>query len=137
MSKEMFLNVHPLPWRNHCGIVRADLAALKAIVGLSSSSLPPLRLQRRLVVLLSMMLCLWMFASATHFHVQAEDLNTHHTATDLCGFCASVPGAGAAPTVSIFARTADRQHVPAPAEILPAVPSLATISYRSRAPPAV
>ncbi len=84
-----------------------------------------------------MLLCLWMFASATHFHVQPEELNGHHTTKELCGFCVSLPGAGAAPAVSTFVHTADRPHVPAPAEILPTVPSLTPASYRSRAPPAV
>jgi hypothetical protein len=90
-----------------------------------------------LAVLLSMMLCLWMFASATHFHAQAEDPSGHHTTKELCGFCASLPGAGAAPSVSIFLARADRPHVLAPAKILPAIPALTTASYRSRAPPAV
>ncbi|WP_218042712.1 hypothetical protein [Steroidobacter gossypii] len=109
----------------------------KSIVGLPSSLLPSHRLQRRLAVLLSMILCLWMLASATHFHVQAEELSGHHTAKELCGFCASLPGAGAAPAVSVFITTAERQQVAAPAEILPIAPSLPAASYQSRAPPVV
>jgi hypothetical protein len=110
---------------------------MKSIVGLPSSLPPPHRLQRRLAVLLSMVLCLWMLGSATHFHLQGEDGSSHHSAKELCGFCASLPAAGAAPTVSTFILSADRQHVSAPAEILPAILPLATASYRSRAPPTV
>jgi hypothetical protein len=106
-------------------------------VGLPSSFLPHHRLQRRFAVLLSMVLCLWMLASATHFHVQAEELGDQHTSQELCGFCVSLPGAGAAPSASVFITTTDRQPVSAPAEILPTVPSLIPASYRSRAPPVV
>ena len=84
-----------------------------------------------------MMLCLWMLASATHFHVQADDLSGHDTTKEFCGFCVSLTGAGAAPTTFTFIPTADRQHVLAPTEIVAAVPTLATASYLSRAPPAV
>ncbi len=88
-------------------------------------------------MLLSMMLCLWMLASATHFHTQAEDLTGQHTPNELCGFCVSLSGAGAAPSAFVFIPTADRQHIPAPAEIVAAASTLATASYRSRAPPTV
>jgi hypothetical protein len=133
----MFPHARGLSRRERCGIVRADLVALKTIVGLPSSLPLPHRLQRRLAVLLSMMLCLWMFASATHFHVQPEDLSDHHTSKEWCGLCATLPATGAAPTVSAFARTVDRQQTSAPAEILAAGPVLAVASYRSRAPPTV
>jgi hypothetical protein len=85
---------------------------------------------------LSVTLCLWMFASATHFHTQDGEFGANHSTHELCGFCASVPSAGAAPALSIFVPTAHRQHFLAPAEIAPTVASLFTASYRSRAPPA-
>jgi hypothetical protein len=106
-------------------------------VGLPSSLLPPHRLQRRLAVVLSMLLCLWMFASATHFHLPAEDLSGHHTTKELCGFCVSLPAAGAAPATFAFVATADCQHVKAHTAKLPAPSAPATASYRSRAPPIV
>jgi hypothetical protein len=109
----------------------------KTIVGLPFSSLSPHHLQRRFAVLLSMMLCFWMFASATHFHLSTEDVSGHHTSKDLCGVCASLPSAGAPPTVFAFIATADRPQVSAPAAILPLIPAPAAASYRSRAPPAV
>lgn len=110
--------------------------SLTSIVGLPPFIFLPRRLQRHLSVLLSLTLCLWMLASATHFHTQLDDVGTHHNANELCGFCASLPGAGAAPAACTFVPAAHRQHVPAPAAILPASPLVATASYRSRAPPA-
>ncbi|GFE79288.1 hypothetical protein GCM10011487_12880 [Steroidobacter agaridevorans] len=97
----------------------------------------PHRLQRRLSVVLSMVICVWMLATATHFHTPLDDVDTHHGAKELCGFCASLPAGGAAPTVWTFVPTEHRQFVLAPAEILPAVPAVAAASYRSRAPPFV
>jgi hypothetical protein len=97
----------------------------------------PHRLQRRLSVVLSMVICMWMLAAATHFHAPLDDVDAHHSAKELCGFCASLPAGGAAPTVWTFVPTDHRQHVLAPAEILLAVPVVAVASYRSRAPPLV
>jgi|SRR5687768_3718964 hypothetical protein len=97
----------------------------------------PHRLQRRLSVVLSMVICLWMLASATHFHAPFDDLDAHHTAKELCGFCASLPAGGAAPAVWTFVPTEHRWHFSAPAEIVPAFQAIATASYRSRAPPAL
>jgi hypothetical protein len=94
-------------------------------------------LQRRFSVLLSMVVCLWTLAAATHFHTPLDDLNAHHSAKELCGFCASLPTGGAAPSVWTFVTTAHREHVSAPAEILPALLPITTASYRSRAPPTV
>jgi hypothetical protein len=102
-----------------------------------SSNLLPHRLQRRLSVMLSMVVCLWMLAAATHFHTPLDDLGSHHSAKELCGFCASLPGGGAAPSVWTFVPTAHRQHVSAPADIMPAIPTVSVASYRSRAPPAL
>jgi hypothetical protein len=102
-----------------------------------SFTLLPLRLQRRLSVVLSMVVCLWLLAAATHFHTPLDDLGAHHTGKELCGFCASLPASGAAPTAWTFVPTEHRQHVSAPVEILPAFPAVTTASYRSRAPPAV
>jgi hypothetical protein len=84
-----------------------------------------------------MVVCLWMLAAATHFHTPLDDLGAHHTAKELCGFCASLPTGGAAPVVWTFVAIAHRQQFSAPAEITPALPSIAVASYRSRAPPAV
>ena len=84
-----------------------------------------------------MMLCLWMFASATHFHLPAEDASEQHTTKEFCGFCASLPATGAAPSLAAFVLTADGQYVLAPAEILLSDLTLTTASYRSRAPPAI
>jgi hypothetical protein len=95
------------------------------------------RLQQRLSVVLSVVVCLWMLAAATHFHTPLDDLGAHHSAKELCGFCASLPAGGAAPAVSTFVPTAQRWHFPAPAEILPAFHAISTASYRSRAPPAL
>lgn len=96
----------------------------------------PRRLQRRLSVLLSVTLCLWMLAAATHFHAQDLEVGSHHKTHELCGFCVSVPGAGAAPSLSVFLPSALRQHFSPPAKILPSFATLSTASYRSRAPPA-
>lgn len=84
-----------------------------------------------------MVVCLWMLAAATHFHTPLDDLGAHHDAKELCGFCASIPTGGAAPSVWTFAPMAERQDFSAPAEILPTFCSLPTASYRSRAPPIV
>lgn len=102
-----------------------------------SLSFIPHRMQRRLSVALSMLVCLWMLATATHFHTPLDDLGAHHGAKELCGFCASVPTGGAAPSVWTFTPISHRQHFSAPSEILPAFCSLLTASYRSRAPPTV
>jgi hypothetical protein len=106
-------------------------------VALSFFTSHPHRLQRRLSVMLSMVICVWMLAAATHFHTPLDDVDAHHSAKELCGFCASLPAGGAAPTVWTFVPTAHRQHCSAPVEILPAVPAVAAASYRSRAPPLV
>lgn len=102
----------------------------------SSNLLPP-RLQRRLSVVLSMVVCLWMLAAATHYHAPLDDPGSHHSAKELCGFCASLPAGGAAPSVSTFVPSALCRYVPASAEITLAIPSIRVASYRSRAPPAV
>ena len=107
------------------------------IVTSPSLSFIPHRLQRRLSVVLSMLVCLWMLGTATHFHTPLDDAGVHHNAKELCGFCASVPTGGAAPSVWTFAPIAQRQHIFAPAEILPAFRAHPTASYRSRAPPTV
>jgi hypothetical protein len=106
-------------------------------VGLLPFSISPRRLQRRLSVLLSATLCLWMLASATHFHSKDGDQGSHSSTHELCGFCLSVPGTGAAPSVSVFVPTAQRQHFVSPAEIAPTVTARFIVSYRSRAPPRV
>lgn len=93
------------------------------------------RLQRRLSVVLSMVICVWMLAAATHFHTPLDEADAHHSAKELCGFCASVPTGGAAPTVWRFVPTEHRQFVLAPTEILPVVPAVVAASHRSRAPP--
>lgn len=82
-----------------------------------------------------MVICVWMLAAATHFHTPLDEVDAHHGAKELCGFCASLPAGGAAPVVWTFVPTQHRQFVLAPAEILPVVPTVAAASYRSRAPP--
>ena len=102
-----------------------------------SRLLATLRLQRRFSFVLAAALCLWMLATATHFHTPLDDLGAHHTAKELCGFCASVPSGGAAPAVWAFVSSAQRWHFPALANLVPALRPISTASYRSRAPPAL
>jgi hypothetical protein len=106
-------------------------------VALPSFTLLSHRVQRRLSVVLSMVVCLWMLAAATHFHTPLDDAGALHNAKELCGFCASVPTGGAAPVVWAFIPTAHRQAISAPAEIIPAFSAIPVASYRSRAPPTV
>lgn len=87
--------------------------------------------------MLSMVICMWMLAAATHFHTPLDDVDAHHSAKELCGFCASLPTGGAAPTVWTFVPTSHRQRMLPPSEILPDVCTIAAASYRSRAPPIV
>jgi hypothetical protein len=102
-----------------------------------SRLLATFRLQRRFSFVLAASLCLWILAAATHFHTPLDDLGAHHTAKELCGFCASLPAGGAAPAVWIFVPTAQRWHFLAPAKLVPVLRAISTASYRSRAPPAL
>jgi hypothetical protein len=97
----------------------------------------PRRLQQRLSIVLSVVVCLWMLAAATHFHTPFDDPGAHHTAKELCGFCASLPAGGAAPAVWTFIPTAQRWQLLAPSEIVPVLHAIGTAFYRSRAPPAL
>ncbi len=95
------------------------------------------RLRRRFSIALSAALCLWMLALATHFHNSDFDADTHQGTHELCAFCASVPGTGAAPAIVAFIATPQLQSFTAPANIVltTAAPRLA--AYYSRGPPLI
>lgn len=95
------------------------------------------RLQRRFSIALSAALCLWMLALATHFHTNDLDADSHQGTHELCAFCVSVPGAGAAPVVAAFIVTPQLQTFIAPVEIVPTTAAPAPAAYFSRGPPLI
>jgi hypothetical protein len=90
--------------------------------------------QRRISGLLSAVLCLWLLASATHFH--APDQHPHQSVHHVCGFCATLSAAGAAPSVVAFRSVVQPQEYFAAADDAHGFPRLVPASYQSRAPPA-
>lgn len=106
-------------------------------MGRSSASNTLHRLQRRFSIALSAALCLWMLALATHFHSSDFDVDSHQATHELCAFCVSVPGAGAAPSVVAFLATPQLQSFTAPAHIDPTTAAPAPAAYYSRGPPLI
>lgn len=91
--------------------------------------------QRRISGMLSLVLCLWLLAAATHLH--GGDQDKHHTraVAHVCGFCTSLSSGGAAVSVVSFEPTIVADAPPSvPADIQPPTVRL-IISHRSRAPP--
>ncbi|MBM0105255.1 hypothetical protein JM946_10870 [Steroidobacter sp. S1-65] len=95
------------------------------------------RLQRRFSIALSAALCLWMLALATHFHSSDFDTDSHQATHELCAFCVSVPGTGAAPSVAAYLVTPQPQSFTAPVDIAPTTAAPAPGAYYSRGPPLI
>jgi hypothetical protein len=90
--------------------------------------------QRRFALLLSVALCFWMFAFASHVHAH-EEAGDHGQAPTNCTFCLSLPAAAPAPAndaASVETVTAAHVAVLAVVRVGEEVPS----SYLSRGPPA-
>ena len=95
------------------------------------------RFQRRLSLVLTAALCLWMLAVASHFHVGDYGDDAHQGPHALCAFCVSVPSSGAAPVAVAFAAAPRLQFFLPTAEIVPAAVAPAISRYYSRGPPLV
>lgn len=92
--------------------------------------------QRRISGLLSALLCLWLLASAAHFHAPDQYAHSHQSVHSVCGFCAGLSTAGAASSTVIFRAAVQPQEYCAAADDAQVFARLVPAAYRSRAPPA-
>lgn len=90
--------------------------------------------QRRNVLWLSIALCMWFMAIASHLHAADEDA-VGHNVSHACSFCFSSSNAAAPPQAfPIIVRVA-ASHAYDVATYVPPLPTDAPSSYLSRGPP--
>jgi hypothetical protein len=115
--------------------IRYKLCVIFVLVSAAPSFIRRLRSWRRpLSGVLILVVCGWLLAFATHFHVAGEDHPSKADSAHICEMCSAL-AVGApvtAPTISFFA---GRPVVPAKAQPVVVRSVALCASYQSRAPP--